>query len=154
MRKSSTTNSTTSSSKMPDFENIKIVRLQSGEDIIADCQQDEENSTMVLNNPMHIIFKRIPSGRTVMFMMPWLPIELIKENMAIIYDNDILTMFDPKEDLIEYYNQIITDDTLTEVKNAPLKGALFDNLEDAEEDDIDEEELLNLMREKRNNRVH
>jgi len=139
---------------MPDIENIKIVRLQSGEDIIADCQQDEENSTMVLNNPMHIIFKRIPSGRTVMFMMPWLPIELIKENMAIIYDNDILTMFDPKDDLIEYYNQLISDDTLKDITKNSLKGSLFDSLEGAEEDDMDEEELMNLLREKRNSKVH
>jgi len=139
---------------MPDIENIKIVRLQSGEDIIADCQQDEENSTMVLNNPMHIIFKRIPSGKTVMFMMPWLPIELIKENMAIIYDNDILTMFDPKDDLIEYYNQLISDDTLKDITKDSLKGSLFDSLEGAEEDDMDEEELMNLLREKRNSKVH
>ena len=154
MKKSLTINSTTSSLKMPDTENIKIVRLQSGEDIIADCQQDEENSSMTLNNPMHIVFKRIPSGRTVMFMMPWLPIELIKENSATIYDSDILTVFDPKEDLIEYYSQLITDEIMSDIGEQSLKGALFSSMEEAEEDDIDEQELMNLMREKRNNRVH
>ncbi len=37
---------------------IKIVRLQSGEDIMADMIEDEENDTVLLDNPMHIIFKR------------------------------------------------------------------------------------------------
>ena len=57
--------------------NIKIVRLQSGEDIVADFIEDDENDVVMLNNPMHIIFKRIPTGQTVMMMMPWLPIEQI-----------------------------------------------------------------------------
>ena len=65
--------------------NIKIVRLQSGEDIVADFIEDDENDVVMLNNPMHIIFKRMPTGQTVMMMMPWLPIELIKSNSALIY---------------------------------------------------------------------
>ena len=48
--------------------NIKIVRLQSGEDIIADFIEDNDNDTVLLDNPMHIIFKRIPTGQTVMMM--------------------------------------------------------------------------------------
>ena len=35
--------------------NIKIVRLQSGEDIVADFIEDDENDVVMLNNPMHII---------------------------------------------------------------------------------------------------
>jgi hypothetical protein len=44
---------------------------------MADCIEDRKPGTVLLENPMHIIFKRIPTGQTVM-MMPWLPIELIK----------------------------------------------------------------------------
>ena len=72
--------------------NIKIVRLQSGEDIMADVMENDENELIVLDNPMHIIFKRMPTGQTVMMMMPWLPIEIIKENNATIYGTDILSM--------------------------------------------------------------
>ena len=68
---------------------IKIVRLQRGEDIIADCTAIEDSDTVLLNRPMHIVFKRVSTGRSVMMMMPWLPIELIKENSAIIYEADI-----------------------------------------------------------------
>ena len=39
MKKSSNTSSTTSNSKMAESLNIKVVRLQSGEDIIADVNR-------------------------------------------------------------------------------------------------------------------
>jgi len=93
--------------------NIKIVRLQSGEDIMADIIQDEENDTILLDNPMHIIFKRVPTGQTVMMMMPWLPIEIIKENNAIVYSTDILTIIEPKDDLVRYYGSVVSEAQLT-----------------------------------------
>ena len=89
--------------------NIKIVRLQSGEDIMADVMENDENELIVLDNPMNIIFKRMPTGQTVMMMMPWLPIEIIKENNATIYGTDILTVIEPKEDLIEYYGRAVLE---------------------------------------------
>ena len=88
---------------------IKIVRLQSGEDIMADIVEDEENDTILLDNPMQVIFKRIPTGQTVMMMMPWLPIEIIKENNAIVYASDILTIIEPKDDLIDYYGNVVVE---------------------------------------------
>ena len=58
---------------------VKIVRLQSGEDIIAGYVEDYETELITLDNPMHLIFKRTTRG-TVMMLLPWLPIEIIKNN--------------------------------------------------------------------------
>ena len=132
--------------------NIKIVRLQSGEDIMADVIQDEENDTLLLDNPMHIIFKRIPSGQTIMMMMPWLPIEIIKENNAIVYATDILTIIEPKDDLIEYYGNIVfeTHEKMMETRD-------FNSYEDDEEDEEEElssEEIMELIKEKKKNYLH
>ena len=138
---------------------IKIVRLQSGEDIIADCTAIEDSDTVLLNRPMHIIFKRVSTGRSVMMMMPWLPIELIKENSAIIYEADILTVIDPKDDLVEYYSNAVCDDNVKFATESSIRPELFDG-EDEEDDDeptdaqLDEEELIELLRERRNNKVH
>ena len=63
------------------FEGVRIVRLQSGEDIIAGYSGNTNTNVVVLDNPMHLIFKRTSQG-TVMMMLPWLPIELIKDNNA------------------------------------------------------------------------
>jgi hypothetical protein len=138
--------------------NIKIVRLQSGEDIMADVMENDENELIVLDNPMHIIFKRMPTGQTVMMMMPWLPIEIIKENNATIYGTDILTVIEPKDDLIEYYGKAVLEaQEIMEKKK--IRGINDDDFLDEEDEDDDEEELqvediIDLMREKKNKRLH
>ena len=137
--------------------NIKIIRLQSGEDIMASYTEDGENGTILLDNPMHIIFKRIPTGQTVMMMMPWLPIEIIKENSAIVYDSDILTIVEPKEDLIEYYANVVIQAQERMEQEVPFHNFDDDDDEDGdgeEIEDMDVEELLDLMKEKKKNRLH
>ena len=131
--------------------NIKIVRLQSGEDIMADIIEDEENDTIFLDNPMHIIFKRIPTGQTVMMMMPWLPIEVIKENSAILYSSDILTIIEPKEDLVDYYGTFVI-----EAQQRMEEKRDFSNEEedDYDEEEIDEEELFEVLKEKKKHKLH
>jgi hypothetical protein len=131
--------------------NIKIVRLQSGEDVMAQYYIDEENGTVLLNNPMHIIFKRVPTGQTIMMMMPWLPIELIKDNSAIIYDSDILTIIEPKEDLIKYYGTVVIS-AQERMEDTPD----FFSSEDDDEDEFNEEdesmaidEMLSILEEKK-----
>ena len=140
--------------------NIKIVRLQSGEDIMADMIEDEENDTVLLDNPMHIIFKRIPTGQTVMMMMPWLPIELIKENNAILYTSDILTVIEPKDDLVEYYGNVVVEAQQRmeeQRKFTSLEGEMQDEEEDdydEEDDDEAEQELFEIMQQRKRSRIH
>jgi len=127
---------------------IKIVRLQSGEDVMATCLQDEEHGTVLLDNPMHIIFKRLPTtGQTVMMMMPWLPIEVIKDNSAIIYDSDILTFIEPREDLVDYYASAVVEAQLKMDKKTPLTDIEDDDEDDDEE--FDAEDLFEIMRDEK-----
>lgn len=129
------------------MDNIKIVRLQSGEDVIANYKDDEEGS-ITLINPMALIFKRMPTGRAVMMMSPWLPLELVEDNIACIYAQDILSVFQPKQSIIDYYNT-----TVIEVEE-DRQNEEMNELHDLEEDDMDmssEEEQeameeLNLIR--------
>jgi len=132
---------------------IKIVRLHNGEDIMADYVETIDNETALLNNPMQVIFKRIPTGQTVMMMMPWLPIEVIKENSAIIYTSDILTMIDPKEDLIEYYSSAVVEAQKRMEKKTPFVD--FDEEEDDDnEDEYDPEDILELIQERKKGSLH
>ena len=155
MKKNSITNSTISSLKMSELvPNIRIVRLQSGEDIIADCIPSLDEETVELKRPMHIIFKRIQTGRSIMMMMPWLPVELIKENTAHIYGADILTYIEPKDDLIEYYNNAVNDEDLETASASSIRPQLFDEDEEPTDEELDEEELQELIEERKKNRVH
>jgi len=162
--KNSITNSTISTLKMNDItQGVKIVRLQSGEDIIAGLIQDDESEMIMLNNPMHLIFKRTSQG-TMMVMLPWLPIELIKDNIATIYSSDVLTIVDPKDALVEYYGNMINTQQLKDMRDNTmvdnLKEALddSDDEEDYSEEDNEEtltkEEAIEIVHRKRSNRLH
>jgi hypothetical protein len=106
MTKNLITNSTTLTSR-PDNLNIKIVRLVTGEDVLADFIEDSSDGTALLSNPMRLVFKRMPTGQNAMHISPWLPIELIEENIAQIHCADILTVVNPKEELVDHYNTIV-----------------------------------------------
>ena len=145
--------------------NIKIVRLQSGEDVMANYYEDSENGTVLLDNPMHIIFKRVPTGQTIMMMMPWLPIELIKDNSALIYDSDILTIIEPKEDLIAYYGNVVLH-AKEKMENSSEFFDEEDFLDDEEDDGLEDEgeetekekygmdEVMKIMDEKKKSKLH
>ena len=144
---------------------IKIIRLQSGEDIIAGYVEDEQTEMVLLDNPMHLVFKRTPRG-TVMMMLPWLPIELIKSNIATIYSTDILTVIEPKEMLVEYYGNLINHEQLKAIRDNTLQENLqerIDEMNEVEELDVDEyeepeeltkEDMEQIMSVKRQGRLH
>ena len=161
--KNSITNSTISTLKMTDIiQGVKIVRLQSGEDIIAGLIQDNESEMIMLDNPMHLIFKRTSQG-TMMVMLPWLPIELIKDNIATIYSSDVLTIVDPKDALVEYYGNMINTQQLKDMRDNTMVENLKEALDESEEDDFTEEEneetltkaeAMEIIHRKRSNRLH
>lgn len=131
--------------------NIKIVRLQSGEDIIANYFVDDENGTIMLDNPMHIIFKRNNNGQTVMMMMPWLPVEIIKQNHAIIDMADILTIIDPKENLITHYGNTVIE-IMERMSTKEMEEELDDG--DDDEEELNLENLMEIMHQKRKSNLH
>ena len=160
MMKNLNTSSITLTLKMTDIiQGVKIVRLQSGEDIIASLTHDNESEMIMLDNPMHLIFKRTSQG-TVMMMLPWLPIELIKDNIATIYSSDVLTIVDPKDALVEYYGNMINTEQLKQMRD----NTMVDNLKEIMNDDEDEEddneesltkeEAMEIIHRKKSNRLH
>ena len=129
------------------MDNIKIVRLQSGEDVIANYTDDQEGS-ITLVNPMSLMFKRMPTGRAVMMMSPWLPLELVEDNVACIYAQDILSVFQPKQSIIDYYNTTVME-VEEDRKNEEMNELhdIEDDLELSLEEEHEAMEELKLLRE-------
>jgi hypothetical protein len=128
------------------MDNIKIVRLQSGEDVIADYTQVDGDSSVLLTNPMTLMFKRMPTGRAVMLMSPWLPLELVEKNEAWLFEADILSIFQPKSQIIDYYTTTVKevqDDMLQE----EMHGQSLTDITDEYDDEMSEEEELQAMEE-------
>lgn len=86
---------------------IKIVRLITGEDVIASYSENDQNN-ITLVNPFRIIYKILPTGRSF-FMMPWLPSELIEIDEVNIYPDDIITIMIPNKMCLEYYNNLLLE---------------------------------------------
>jgi hypothetical protein len=140
------------------MHNVKIIRMQTGEDIMASMIGEEQEETVLLEDPMRLIFRRMPTGQTVMMMMPWLPVELIKDNNALIYNSDIVTIVDPKESMIEYYENLVIK-TLLEMEKSEemIAGLLKDQAgeEDTEgEEEYSMEDLIQFVEEVKNRTLH
>ena len=129
---------------------VKLLRLQSGEDIIADIIEDDQHDAVLVSNPMTVVFRRLPTGRAVMMMAPWLPIELIEVNAATLYTADILTIIEPKASMIEYYQNACSearelmedesvDDALSSHRNDARDNPHFQELFEGDEEPDDEE---------------
>ena len=128
------------------MDNIKIVRLQSGEDVIADYTQVDGDSSVLLTNPMCLIFKRMPTGRAVMLMSPWLPLELVEKNEAWLFEADILSIFQPKSQIIDYYTNTVKE-VEEDMLQEQMHGQGLTDITDEFDDEMSEEEELQAMEE-------
>jgi ABC-type uncharacterized transport system YnjBCD substrate-binding protein len=131
--------------------------MQTGEDIMASMIGEDEEETVLLADPMRLIYRRMPTGQTVLMMMPWLPVELIKDNSALIYNTDIVTIIEPKESMIEYYDNLVNK-TLMEMEKSEgmIEQLLKDQQEETEEEDeeVSMEELNRFIEEIKNRTLH
>jgi hypothetical protein len=131
-------------------DNIRIIRLHGGEDIVADCLDDD--GFVILDSPMHLIFKRNSAGGKIMVLLPWLPVELIHENIATISYKDILMFLPPRKELIEYYKEMV------QVVNEQMTFSLNIGNSSEQENDVHSELLQRLLEEaieeKKNSNIH
>lgn len=135
-------------------DNIKIIRMQSGEDIVASYTHDKETNQATLKGPMRLVFRRLETGKTMMLMMPWLPVEVMMENVATVSQKDILTIVQPKAEFIEYY-----DNTITEIELYSESANMEDLLEDEDyeepsDDFYNDEEIDQIMEVKKKEPIH
>jgi hypothetical protein len=93
-----------------------------------------------------------------------LPIELIKDNIATVLSGDILTIVEPKDDLKEYYHNVINTTQMKMLKDNTLSQNLReasdeqeDDYEDGEEDpegELTREDVAEIISRKKSNRLH
>jgi hypothetical protein len=138
------------------MHNVKIIRMQTGEDIMASMIGEEESETVLLADPMRLIFRRMPTGQTILMMMPWLPVELIKDNNALVYNSDIITIVEPKESMVEYYDNLVTKTMIEMEQSESMIEKLLKEQEDdeQEEEEFSMEELTKFLEEVKNRTLH
>ena len=134
----------------------KLIRLNTGEDIIANCIIDVEGGSILVSNPMKVYVRRMAEmDQKMLIMMPWLPLELIEEDFASIDYSDVITIVQPKKTFIDYYF-----DTVEQYQAAMLQSEENGEINFGEndlEEDVDEEtmqEMLDILKERKKNSIH
>jgi hypothetical protein len=98
------------------MEAIKILRLKSGEDIIAYLEQVDKLN-FIVREPMVVLLKSdMKSGKQIIMMDHWLPAPLIQHNEAFITENEIVTILEPTSEFSEYFEDAV--DTIHRAKSA------------------------------------
>lgn len=91
------------------MDNILIVRLKNGDDVICNSVMEESNNICIMESPMKINLFRDPRtpNRPFIAMSPWLPVHIIQQNRAEIAISEILTSMVPDPELSEYYSNSV-----------------------------------------------
>jgi hypothetical protein len=134
------------------LEQIKLVRLQSGEDIIAVYVEDPESEMVQLINPMIVFFKKLASGNSLLMVSPWLPVEIVENDSATIYTSDILTVVDPKQNVIDYYYKTLLELQKYKEEEQSSESILDWGDEDEDEESLSEEEIKEALEELKTNK--
>ena len=135
---------------------VKIIRLNTGEDIIGTCLFDDDTNVFLIDSPMKVYVSRVTEvGKTMLIMMPWLPLEIVEENMASINYDDVITMVNPKSHFVEYYFETLSHYEALAEKNQ--QEDLFESQFEDDDGDMDEdtmEQMLEIIKERKNKSIH
>lgn len=139
---------------MTEQTGIKLIRLNTGEDIIANCIDDEANNTIMIGSPMRVVVRRLgESIQSMLVMMPWLPLEIVEEDIATINYQDIITVVEPKKSFIEYYNNMV-DQYKVSLETMKDQDIFGEELENEEMDEDMMQEMLDLLKERKTKSLH
>lgn len=83
--------------------NVKLIRLNTGEDVIADLISETQNS-LVLSNPI----VAVPSGRGELGFAPWSPLLSKDVKEITINKHYVVYVSETQDQIVEQYNQIFS----------------------------------------------
>ena len=78
---------------------IKLLRLTSGEEIIAEISHELNNTIMVYDAIL-----MIPAGEGKIGFMPWMPYTRAKDGL-VLRKEDVMFIIDPIDSLIDQFKQ-------------------------------------------------
>ena len=137
---------------------IILFRMNTGELVIAQSVKNKQSYS--LTNPMEVILKRLPDLTTSMILSPWLPIELVKEEVVEVLNSNIQYTLVPEEKLVKCFVKVygLYQSVISEVKlrfeekldslleeDSDLDTMVSDLLSDAEGDSYMSEEEFNYI---------
>jgi hypothetical protein len=89
------------------MEAVKILRLKSGEDIIAYFEQVDKLNFIVREPMVFLVKTGTKTGKQVIMMDHWLPAPIIKHNEAFINESEVVTILEPTSEFSEYFENAV-----------------------------------------------
>ena len=83
--------------------NVKLIRMWSGEDVIADLK-DNLTEVIVISNPI----VAIPAGQGQLGFAPWSPLLKGKNEEIEVSKNYVVYIADTQEQIVDQYNQMFS----------------------------------------------
>jgi hypothetical protein len=111
------------------MEDIKILKLVTGEDIICKFIKISTESYAIMN-PM-VIGIKYKGNSSNLVMSHWLPVEIIKKNEVLMSPRDILAIVQPIDDVAEYYDTMV--ESLNKMMKAKFTPSEFRDLDEMED---------------------
>jgi len=111
-----------------------VLKLVSGETIIADVKQSETPDCVEINSPMIMRTGVTASSKLVVSLMPWMETD---ETVFTLKENHIISKAIPTKNIKDYYNHYKNQDVIIE--------SIDNDGEDEDEyleEDLDEERKL------------
>tara|TARA_B100000902_G_C27002335_1_gene760503 strand:- start:73 stop:363 length:291 start_codon:yes stop_codon:yes gene_type:complete len=81
--------------------NVKLIRMWSGEDVIADLVKDK-GDYLIIKNPI----VAIPSGQGQMGFAPWSPLLEARDTELEVSGKYVVYIANTQEDIIEQYREM------------------------------------------------
>ncbi len=110
------------------FQNIKLVRLLSGEEVLAGVTTNDDGS-FTLNSPAIVIIQRPPPGaqeqRMQIGLIGWLPYTTADTTGVTVPANSILFQVDPEEGLKASYKEKFSAKGLIVPQRTPLGSGII-----------------------------
>jgi hypothetical protein len=82
--------------------NIVLIKFVSGEEVIADLISSGE-SAKVISDAVTLVYRQTENGKMTVGFAPFMP---YAEGTITLYDNSILAISQPQEDLKNEFNRI------------------------------------------------
>lgn len=83
--------------------NVKLIRMQSGEDVIADLIREDETSFTVMNPIV-----AIPAQNNQMGFAPWSPLLKDKDTELTITKSYLVYIAEPQEQIVDSYTEMFS----------------------------------------------
>ena len=122
------------------IEEVKILRLKTGEDIVAFVSEIDDMKLNV-RYPM-VVDNMVMRGVQSFSIGSWLPYQMYKQVDVNLWTNDILFTADITDDFLDYYFKMVD-----KLEKYILAGEVLDNIRD-------ETELMEAVEEKELSIVH